>query len=648
MKNKARRTRYLMNVMMISVLAVLSVIMIYITFNSAKDNSLENMTTVAGYRSKLIEDYIAKVEEELQLYAESEEVIAAVEAANKLNLSDVGVKSGESEADQQVTARRAEIQKIRAEALKKADKETTHQVSDGDSENVSNIVIKETPVSDCQKYTEAENALIARNNKIEGIYCATLDTIIISHSNSDNVGMQTRIEESRRLQLKTALDQASRENVSKVYNTGFIISPASGNALIMSMYRYVFPRDEENKYDKEPIGIAGMGIYIQDLLDSIDPTKNDETSNNHDENMLDNATYALIDLNKKYTVGPNASGQISLLDAAADDPNAKELFLYVNNGVEALGFSSERLDVNNENAVKPVVYLNNSKELSETFEGFFGQDPTFYSSLGSKKTGNFVFTCNNPILEAKKGQKFVSAYNVMTNRRWVLLVNSPQKDIYSFARQMTLILAAFCVLCLVIILLFNIISRRQEATTAKLIKTNQKNEKIKANLSSAVMKDILTESSTRISFFSDFQNPANAEPGNAMYFFMVTVKHLSEINITYGNDVGDFALLNTAETIRNELPDAKVYRTGSDEFIAYVQKKNINGYESVMDAANKIRNELSRQKNYQGKIFTSSVAIAIIKKSKNVNSSVCLSLKNLLNDSNNDETKVLYLDLDNM
>ena len=635
MKNKARKTRYLMNVSMISVLAVLSVIMIYITFNSAKDNSLESMTTVAGYRSKLIEDYITKVEEELQLYSESDEVIAAIEAANKLDLAKVGVKSGESEADQQISDRRAAIQKARAEALNNSDKEAK-----------SNSGVMH--VSGCQKFTEAEAALLEKGNSLEGIYCSTLDTIIVSHSNPANIGMQTRVEESRRDQLMASLERASYENKSKVYNTGFIISPASGNALIMSMYRFVYARDEYNKYDNDPIGFVGMGIYIQDLLDSIDPTKQDGVQAEDDDNMFDNATYALVDLNKKYTVGPNANGQISLLDADTNDKKGKELFLYINNGVEALDYMTERLDTNNPDAPKQVVYLNDNKELSETFAGFYGQDPTFYSSLGDKKTGSFVFTCNNAVLEAKKGQKYVSAYNVMTNRHWVLLVNSPQKDIYRFARQMTFILAAFCVLCLVIILLFNIISKRQEATTAKLIKTNQKNEKIKANLSSAVMKDILTESNTRISFFSDFQNPVNAEPGNAMYFLMVTVKHLSELNITYGNDVGDHALLNTAETIRNELSDAKVYRTGSDEFIAYVQKKNINGYDTVLDAANKIRSELSKQKNYQGKIYTSSVAVAIIKKSKNVNSSVCLSLKNLLNDSNNDETKVLYLDLDNM
>lgn len=640
MNNKARRTRYLMNVMMISVLAVLSVIMIYITFNSAKDNSIESMTTVAGYRAKLIEDYISKVEEELQLYAESDEVIAAIQAAKDMEIEKVGVKSGESESDQQVAERKSAIQKARAEALKNYDKQKS---------NDEKATGSKTPIADCQNFTEAEFALMSKANKVEGLYTATMQTIIISHSNSNNVGMQTRVDSEKRLQLTAGMDQASNEyGDTKVFNTGFIVSPASGNALIMSMYRYVYVRDENNKYEQEPIGYVGMGIYIQDLLDSIDPTKKTGVDSQTDENMLDSATYALVDLNKKYTVGPNASGQMSLLDAAPDDKEGKALFLYINKGVEALDFTTERLDTNNPDADKPFVYLNENKELEETFEGYFGQDPTFYSDLRNKKTGSFTFTCNNSVLEAKKGQKYVSAYNVMTNRRWVLLVNSPQKDIFKFARQMTMILAAFCVLCLVIILLFNIISKRQEATTAKLIKTNQKNEKIKANLSSAVMKDILTESNTRISFFSDFQNPVNAEPGNAMYFLMVTVKHLSELNITYGNDVGDHALLSTAQTIRNELPDAKVYRTGSDEFIAYVQKKNINGYESIQDAANKIRSELSKQKNYQGKIYNSSVAVAIIKKSKNVNSSVCLSLKNLLNDSNNDETKVLYLDLDNM
>lgn len=648
MKNRARRTRYIMNVLMITILMVLSAIILFFTFTTARDNSLNNMTTIAFDRSQLLDEYISKIEEELQLYAISDEVIDALTEANKLNLSDKNKNQSSNKVLLGVEKADSVVNQNAVSDADDSDTDTdtnTAAVSASDMTNIADPNRADLSIiQDCQEFTKQYSAQIGKefsaSSALEGLYCSTLDTIIVCHSSSSYIGMTTREDLNRREDLITCMKNSYKENkVTGVYNTGVILSPAS-NQMILSIYRIVYSRNANSTYnDDKPIGLVGMGIYTAGLLESIDINKLDIKGTSK-------LTYVLMDLVGKHGTDAKTKEEGTI----TPDNELKELYFYVREGVEPINYDDFRTTKNVGGVEKTeTLHMNTDPDVSKTFEKYLGKDAEYFKSLNEKfsdRTGHFSFVCHNTT--AKNNQKFISAYYINPDRRWVLLVNSPQDETYAFAKSMTWAVAAFCILCLIIIILFNVISKRQEATTAKLVKTNQKNEKIKANLSSAVMKDILTESNTRISFFSDFQNPVSAEPGNSLYFFMVTVKHLSEINITYGNDVGDYALLNTAETIRNVLPDAKVYRTGSDEFIAYVQKKSINSYDSIIDAANKIRNELSKQKNYQGKIYTSSVALAVIKKSKNVNSSVCLSLKNLLNDSNNDETKALYLDLDNM
>ncbi len=114
-------------------------------------------------------------------------------------------------------------------------------------ENLSDAEAK----AEAQKYTESfgEDLL-----NLEGIYASTWGTEILVHTNPKVVGQVTRPDETKRKELHDAMLAADG-----VYNTGIIISPASGEQII-SMYQAVL--DENGN----PIGLGGIGIFTSGLV----------------------------------------------------------------------------------------------------------------------------------------------------------------------------------------------------------------------------------------------------------------------------------------------------------------------------------------------------------------------------------------------
>ena len=101
----------------------------------------------------------------------------------------------------------------------------------------------------------------------EGLWSGTLQTEVLTHSSYDPanpdtagiIGMVTRKDEDRRKQLIDALEAAGPDGV---YNTGIIISPASGKQCL-SMYKGVFK-------DDKMVGFVGLGIFTEGLIDTLD------------------------------------------------------------------------------------------------------------------------------------------------------------------------------------------------------------------------------------------------------------------------------------------------------------------------------------------------------------------------------------------
>lgn len=105
-----------------------------------------------------------------------------------------------------------------------------------------------------QAYTEKFSADV---HNLEGIYVSEWNTHVLAHTNAAVVGITTREGDP----LKALQDAMLAAN--GVYNTGIIISPASGQQIV-SMYRAVF--DE----DGNPIGLVGGGVFTTGLVQLLD------------------------------------------------------------------------------------------------------------------------------------------------------------------------------------------------------------------------------------------------------------------------------------------------------------------------------------------------------------------------------------------
>lgn len=105
-----------------------------------------------------------------------------------------------------------------------------------------------------QAYTETFSK--DRDN-VEGIYISSWDSHVLTHTNPKTVGIYTRKGDS------LASLQESIKAANGVYNTGILISPASGEQVI-AIYRGCFDKNNQ------PTGFVGGGIFTQGLVDTLD------------------------------------------------------------------------------------------------------------------------------------------------------------------------------------------------------------------------------------------------------------------------------------------------------------------------------------------------------------------------------------------
>lgn len=127
----------------------------------------------------------------------------------------------------------------------------------------------EAAVAAAQAYTEKFSTDVVN---LEGFYVSEWDTHVLAHTNAAVVGITTREGDSLKA-LQDAMLAADG-----VYNTGIIISPASGQQIV-SMYRAVL--DENGN----PIGLVGGGVFTTGLVQLLDSLT---------MQGMENATYCMI------------------------------------------------------------------------------------------------------------------------------------------------------------------------------------------------------------------------------------------------------------------------------------------------------------------------------------------------------------------
>lgn len=101
-----------------------------------------------------------------------------------------------------------------------------------------------------QKYTEDFAAV---KGIFEGLYIATPETRVLTHTSKDAIGITTRKGESLQTFRETILAQ------QKLTNSGIMKSPGTGS-MILSMYFPIFK-------NQQCIGYVGAGVYADQLMD---------------------------------------------------------------------------------------------------------------------------------------------------------------------------------------------------------------------------------------------------------------------------------------------------------------------------------------------------------------------------------------------
>ena len=108
-------------------------------------------------------------------------------------------------------------------------------------------------VAAAQAYTEKYGAV---EGIFEGLYIATPDSHVLTHTNPNVVGIYTRKGDS--------LESLQKDILSKrqVTNAGIMMSKGSSNAMVMSLYYPIYENDA-------CIGFVGSAVYADRLMESI-------------------------------------------------------------------------------------------------------------------------------------------------------------------------------------------------------------------------------------------------------------------------------------------------------------------------------------------------------------------------------------------
>lgn len=247
-----------------------------------------------------------------------------------------------------------------------------------------------------------------------------------------------------------------------------------------------------------------------------------------------------------------------------------------------------------------------------------------YTNSAQSETGDYEYDMND--------NEYVSVYTYMPKYGWVLTIDDETSEVYALTRTMIMYLSifAFIILCLTVVFYF--ITKRQEKINQKLVSTIAKANLTKKSLNTAMFKDVLTGASNRISLSMDMEkiDQSAEEP---YYFTMFNICNFSDINLEYGNEAGDRLLVRAVNDLKDYFEEDTIYRTGSDEFV--VSLKTENGLPFADDFLDKVNNAFRQmlvpERLDDGRTIYPKYKVAVIKKTKGIDTSVVTTLKDMTN-----------------
>lgn len=513
----------------------LSVFITVMVSTKTKENAIDHMKAVGEERANIIQNFVVNAEKSLTYFSRSPEVHDVLKRAKELDF-----------------------------------KELQKQLKDGTFDN-----------KDAQTYTEALSKDIGPTN--EGLWVGSLDTVVINHTSSDKIAMMTRKDRTKSTDTEDVKDETRINDLLNmlkvagddgVYNTGIIVSPASGQQCL-SLYKGVF---EEGQL----IGFVGLGIFTQGLLDTLNSISIPD---------MPGATYSLANITA----------------------NAEGNYTYIINSKIASTITDEN--------IAEITKAVDQKELLDIIEKYKDSSVT-----DANVTDEYEYNDDGSM---------VATYTVIPKYKWILTVDDTTSEVYALNRTMILYLGIFGVVILGLIVVFNIINKRQAVINQKLVSTIAKNNMTKKSLNTAMFKDVLTGVNNRVSFTMNLDK-IKAEEGSPVYFAMFNIIKFSEINSQYGAEAGDLLLVKTSETLTEFFPDNEIYRTGSDEFMLVVPTKDGSpSINEVMDKVNIAFRQMRVPKDIEnvGTVYPEYKVAVGKRRAGNADVSIISSLKKKMNES---------------
>lgn len=232
------------------VMAALIAIMTITIGRVTRDNAINHMTTITEERATIIDKYVENSEKTLRSFAKAAQVKDLLKLSRTMDLHEL-VDEENRGYDQSAYTKYPEEMKILEAA---------------------------------QDYTIDFGNDVAN---LEGFWIGSWETLVMTHtSGMPVVGMTTRPDPDKLQQLQDGMLNGK----DNLYNAGIIISPASGKQ-ILSMYIAVLDDDGT------PIGLVGLGIFTDQLVDDLD---------NMSIRGIDNSKYSMVNAaDNKYIFNTN-------------------------------------------------------------------------------------------------------------------------------------------------------------------------------------------------------------------------------------------------------------------------------------------------------------------------------------------------------
>jgi len=230
------------------------------------------------------------------------------------------------------------------------------------------------------------------------------------------------------------------------------------------------------------------------------------------------------------------------------------------------------------------------------------------------------------------GKTYVSSYSLIEKYGWIVFLDDYKSEVFSLTTTMFIYLSIFGLVILSLIVIFNIMTKRQAKINEKLVSTIAKNNLTKKSLNQAMFTDVLTNVNNRIRFSMDVET-ASGDRSKNYYFMLFNIADFSGINSQFGNDSGDLMLVRTVNILKESFPESGIYRTGSDEFVIMLPAEGeLTSSDALIDKVNTALRQLVVPESVEryGTIYPK-YKIAVIKKSGTIDTSVVTVLKDMTN-----------------